>query len=390
MSRRRSREAMTAQWAAFRDGAAGRGVPEHTAALVFEKILAFSAFGFPKAHSAAFGLLAYQSSWLRRHHPAAFLCALLNAQPMGFYPPASLVRDGERRGVETRPPDLHRSQVACLLEEDDDGSHAVRVGLGYVRGLGQEGAAAVVAERARGGPFRSVRDLARRVDLSGDRLEALAASGACDGLGPRRAALWELGLAARSAPARGGGRQLSLDLELGTVPALPEPTAWELVVADYAATGVSVREHPIAVIRRDLRGVVTSRDLRTLPDGSAVRLPGMVIARQRPASAKGIVFLLLEDEHGMVNLILMPDLYERHRLLARAEPLLLVEGTLERRGRNINVVVGRLLPLHAPGRPTLDARRGAGDAEPVPLDRMRAAAPPPQHFAQGRRGARAG
>jgi error-prone DNA polymerase len=238
-----------------------------------------------------------------------------------------------------------------------------------------------------------VRDLARRVHLPGDRLEALVASGACDVLGPRRAGLWELGLAARSAPAR-GGRQLSLDLDLGTVPALPEPSEWDLVVADYATTGVSVREHPIATIRRGLADVVSSTDLRTLPDGTPVAVPGLVIARQRPASANGIVFLLLEDEFGLVNLILMPDLYERRRLLARAEPLLLVEGTLERRARNINVVVAELSPLDAPGRRTIAGRRrgreGVEGPEIVPLDRLRAAAPPGQHFAHGRRGARAG
>ena len=400
MSRRRSREAMEAQWAAFRDGAAARGVPEHVAAVVFEKILAFSAFGFPKAHSAAFGLLAYQSAWLRRNHPAAFLCALLNAQPMGFYPPASLVRDGERRGVETRPPDVHRSQAGCRLEPFDGDERpgarqAVRVGLGYVHGLGAEAAEAVVAEREAGGPYRSVRDLARRVDLSTDRLEALVASGACDALGPRRRGLWEIGLAARSAPVR-GGRQLSLDLELGTPPALPEPTAWELVVADYATVGISVREHPIATIRRSLTGTVSSRDLRTLRNGTPVAVPGITIARQRPASANGVVFLLLEDEFGMVNLILMPDVYERNRLLARAEPLLLVEGVLERRDRNVNVQVARLLPLDSPGRRTLVRPQAPQlrpeplpQAEPLPLDRLRAVAPPTQHFARGRSGRRA-
>ena len=198
MSRRRSRAAMEAQWHAFRDGAADRGVPEHTARQVFDKVLAFSAFGFPKAHAAAFALLAYQSAWLRRHRPAAFLCSLLNAQPMGFYPPASLVRDAERRDIEVRHPDLHRSHVEARLEDG-----AVRVGLAAIKGLGEEGAAAVVREREERGPFASVRDLARRLELSQDRLEGLVGSGACDELGARRRLLWELGLAMRSAPARG-------------------------------------------------------------------------------------------------------------------------------------------------------------------------------------------
>jgi error-prone DNA polymerase len=343
---------------------------------VFEKIMAFSAFGFPKAHAAAFALLAYQSAWLRRHHPAAFLCALMNAQPMGFYPPASLVRDGQRRGVEVRGPDIARSAAPCRLEGD-----AVRVGLSYITGLGQEGAEMVVAEREAGGPFRTARDLARRLDLPADRLERLVASGACDELGRRRALLWELGLAARPRHTR-NGTQLALDLDLGSAPPLPQPGEWELLVADYAHTGLSLREHPISVIRRDLEDVVTSADLAELPNGTAVVLPGLCIARQRPASANGIVFLLLEDELGLVNLVLFPDVYERHRLLARTEPLLLVEGTLERRERNLNVIVERLEPLDTPGRRSIGRARAS---RRTAVASLRAVAPPAQHFAQGRR-----
>ena len=265
---------------------------------------------------------------------------------MGFYPPASLVRDAERRGIEVRHPDLHRSHVESRLEDG-----AVRVGLASITGLGEEGAAAVVREREANGPFGSVRDLARRLDLSQDRLERLVASGACDELGPRRRLVWELGLAMRSASVRGGGRQLALDLHVGGVPVLPEPDAWELLVADYAHVGLSVREHPIARIRRELDDVVSSADLYELRTGTKLALPGLAIARQRPASANGIVFLLLEDEFGLVNLILFPDVYERFRLLARTEPLLLTEGTLERRDRNVNVLVESLAPLDAPGPP---------------------------------------
>jgi error-prone DNA polymerase len=378
MSRRRSEAAMRAQWEAFRDGAAARGVEEHVAHTVFDKILAFSAFGFPKAHAAAFALLAYQSAWLRRYHPAAFLCALLNAQPMGFYPPASLVRDGLRRGVEVRPVDIARSAAPCRLEEG-----AVRVGLAYVNGLGQEAAEAIVAERDASGPFASARDLARRLDLRGDQLERVVASGALDALGERRRLCWELGLAPRPLRTAGGGRQLVLDLELGTAPPLPQPGEWDLLVADYASTGISVREHPIAMLRRDLDGAVSSTDLATLPSGTPVALPGLVVARQRPASASGVVFLLLEDEHGLVNLILFPAIYEQHRLLARTEPLVLCHGTLERRERNLNVIVDTLEPLDAPGHRTLRrraARRGA-----AAVAQLREVAPPAQSFAQGRR-----
>ena len=177
MSRRRSREALAAHWHSFRDGAAGRGVDEATANLVFEKILAFSAFGFPKSHAAAFGLLAYQSAWLHRHHPAAFLCALLNAQPLGFYPPATLVRDGVRRGVEVRGLDVNASSAISMLEQDG----SVRLGLRHVRGLGEHAADLVADERARNGSYRDLPDLARRTALDLPRLELLVAAGACDG-----------------------------------------------------------------------------------------------------------------------------------------------------------------------------------------------------------------
>jgi error-prone DNA polymerase len=378
MSRRRSEAAMRAQWEAFRDGAAARGVAEHVAHTVFDKILAFSAFGFPKAHAAAFGLLAYQSAWLRRYYPAAFLCALLNAQPMGFYPPASLVRDGLRRGVEVRPVEIARSAAACRLEDG-----AVRIGLAYVNGLGQEAAEAIVAERDANGPFASARDLARRLDLRGDQLERVVASGALDALGERRRLFWELGLAPRPLRAAGGGRQLVLDLELGSAPPLPQPGEWDLLVADYASTGISVREHPIAVLRHGLDGAVSSADLATLPSGTPVALPGLVIARQRPASASGVVFLLLEDELGLVNLILFPAIYEQHRLLARTEPLVLCHGTLERRERNLNVIVETLEPLDAPGHRTL--RRRSPRREAAAVAQLREVAPPAQSFAQGRR-----
>ena len=383
MSRRRSEAAMRAQWDAFREGAAAKDVPEHVAALVFEKILAFSAFGFPKAHSAAFALLAYQSAWLRRYHPAAFLCALLNAQPMGFYPPASLIRDGQRRGVEVRAPDVTRSAALCRLEDG-----AVRIGLGYVTGLGEEGAATVVAERAANGPFADGRDLATRLELKADALERLVASGACDGLGPRRRLLWELGLAARPVAVRGGHRQLALDLGLGEAPELP-------VAGRLGAARGRLRPHrPVAPRAPDRARPPRSRrgGLERGPDDAPERhpdrIPGLAIARQRPASANGVVFLLLEDEHGLVNLILMPPVYERFRLLARTEPLLLATGTLERRDRNVNVQVERLDPLETPGRRTIGPhRRDRTRRRPAAavVQDLRAVAPPAMHFAQGRR-----
>ena len=373
MSRRRSRAALQAQWRAFAAGAAARDVPERVAAEVFRQILAFSSFGFPKSHAAAFALLAYQSAWLRRHHPAAFLAALLGEQPMGFYPPASLVRDAERRGIAVLPVDVHASHVLARCA----GPRAVRLGLAQVTGLGEDDARAIVAEREANGPFADVRALANRLDLPTPLLERLIAAGACDALGPRRRLLWELGLATRPAgPA--GARQLALDLELGEAPpGLPEPGAWELLVADYATTGVSVRAHPIGQLRDALGELADSRALATLPHGAPVAIPGLAVARQRPASANGVVFLLLEDEHGLFNLVLMPDVYERLRVLARAEPLLLATGTVERRQGVTSIRVAELAPLSVPGRRVLRLEQ-----DPQSL---RAVAPPAQHFAQGRR-----
>ena len=374
MSRRRSRAGLEAQWVAFAAGTAERGVPEHVARTVFQQILAFSAFGFPKSHSAAFALLAYQSAWLRHHHPGAFLCALLMEQPMGFYPPASLIRDAERRDVQVLPVDIHHSHVEARCE----GARAVRLGLRQVIGLGEDDAAAIVTERDTHGPFADVRALANRLDLPTQRLQRLIAAGACDALGPRRQLLWELGLAARPL-GQGTGSQLAFDLQVGEAPqGLPEPGAWELLVSDYATTGVSVREHPIRQLRPLLGGeLLDSLQLPLLPHGAPVVIPGLAVARQRPASAKGIVFLLLEDEHGLFNLVLMPDVYEEHRLLARSEPLLLVRGTLEHRERQVTVRVESLAPLDLPTRRALPVE--------ADIQQLRSVAPPPQHFAQGRR-----
>ena len=358
MSRKRSLEAIEAFRGRFIEGSVGRGVREDVANAVFDKLVGFSGFGFPKSHAAAFGLLAYQSAWLRHHYPREFLCALMNAQPMGFYPPSSLVRDAQRRGVEVRPPDVNRSAAKCALE-----GSAVRVGLEYVRSLGEDEAEAVVAARDRGGPFAGVRELAQRTGLDTARLETLVASGTCDSFGgSRRALLWELGLVPRtqSVPGSGGEeRQLALPLD-PTVPAprLREQTAWERMLADYRLTSLSVGVHPLSLMRPHLpEGTLSSRELATKPSGGSVVVAGMTVARQRPATANGVVFMLLEDEFGQVNLIVPPSVYERFRPLVRAEPLLLARGKFERLGRNRNVVVRDLESLNAL------ARRCADDAD---------------------------
>jgi error-prone DNA polymerase len=348
MSRKRSLEAIEAFRGRFVEGAVGQGVAEEVADAVFDKLVGFSGFGFPKSHAAAFGLLAYQSAWLRNRFPAEFLCALLNAQPMGFYPPASLVRDAQRRGVEVRPPDVNRSAAHCALEGE-----AVRIGLTYVRSLGEEEAKTVAGERERGGLFASMRELAQRTGLDRARLEALVASGACDGLaraGRRRALLWELGFAPRAQTvpgSRGEESQLALPLDpTAETPALREQTPWERMLADYRTTSLSVGVHPLTLLRPHLPdGTLSSRELGEMPAGRLVAVAGMAVARQRPATANGVVFMLLEDEFGQVNLIVPPKVYERFRPLVRAEPLLLARGRFERVDRNQNVLVRELESL---------------------------------------------
>jgi error-prone DNA polymerase len=360
MSRKRSEAALEALRGRFVEGALGNGVDEETANRVYDKLAAFSGFGFPKSHAAAFGLLAYQSAWLRRTYPAEFLCALLNAQPMGFYPPASLVRDGQRRGVETLPPDVNRSEAKCTLEDG-----RIRIGLGHVRSVGEEDAEALVTEREAGGPFASVRELAQRTPLREPGLESLVNSGACDGFGrPRRALLWELGFVPRSENVPGSGgeaRQLPLPLDpTAETPELPAQTIWERMLADYGSTAISVGVHPLELLRPHLPDDVSaSGELPDLPNGRTVAVAGLVVARQRPATANGVVFMLLEDEHGQVNLIVPPQVYERFRAIVRAEPLVLARGRYEHVGRNRNVLVRRIETLSPLARELSGADAGA-------------------------------
>jgi error-prone DNA polymerase len=270
---------------------------------------------------------------------------------MGFYPPASLVRDAQRRGVEVRPPDVNISGAKCSVQ-----GGVVRIGLEYVDSLGEDDAAALVEERERGGPFTSVVELAQRSSLSRDELEALVGSGACDGLGgsrvaaSRRALLWELGLVprAQSVPGSGGEEQqlaLALDPTAAT-PDLPEQTPWERMLADYRRTSLSVGVHPLELLRPHLpRGVLSSEELRAAPNRSQVAVAGMAVARQRPATANGVVFMLLEDEHGQMNLIVPPQVYDRFRAVVRGEPLVLARGRFEKVGENRNVLVRELETL---------------------------------------------
>jgi error-prone DNA polymerase len=374
MSRKRSRDAMLHMWDRFLDGARARGVSDEVARTVFRKLIGFSNFGFPKAHSAAFAVLAYQSAWLRRHHPAEFLAALINAQPMGFYPPASLVRDAGRRGVRTLRACIRHSAARCTV---DDG--AVRLGLGMVRGLGPGVAERVVHERQRHGHFTGLADLIARTGLSPEQMAWLIRAGALDAFdAPEREMLWQVGTLCRPRTTA-AGEQLPLPIDPAAAPPLPVPDRLDRVIAEYEATGVSTGWHLMTLVRPALpTGTLTAQALRETRHGTTVTVGGMVVARQRPATAGGIVFLLIEDETGPVNVIVRPALYEAHRALVRADPLLVITGRLERRERVINVLATDIQPARLPAR------------DPVPLEepvsaRVREVVPAAQDFGRGRR-----
>ncbi|MBV8998960.1 MAG: DNA polymerase III subunit alpha, partial [Solirubrobacterales bacterium] len=280
MSRKRSDAAIEAYHKRFVVGARQRhGVDDETAERVFAMVRGFSGFGFPKAHGAAFGLLAYQSTWLRVHYGPEFLCSLLNEQPMGFYPPDALVHEAGRRGIEVLPPDVNESDATCELGNGG----AVRIGLGYVRGVAEQEVKELVTVREAGGRFRSLSDLASRASSSAASLELLAWSGACDslveGVAPgsaRRVALWQLGVATPGQRVP-GGVQLALPLDLPAPPKLPAMTPWASMLADYSTTGLTVQEHPMALLRDRLpEGLATSRELATLRHGTRLGVGGLV------------------------------------------------------------------------------------------------------------------
>ena len=346
MSRKRSQEALEKLKGEFVAGALANGVSEEVVETVFQKIIGFAAFGFPKSHAAAFGLLAYQSSWLRTYYPAEFLCALFNAQPMGFYGPHVLLNDGKRHGVDVLPPDINQSGADCSIE-----GAAVRIGLRYTRGLSKETTLPVEDERERNGEFRSLFNFLERTNLKRESIENLVACGAFDSFGlERRQLLWQLGLLYRSKGRGRSERQLALALpvEQDMVPLRPM-TGWDRMTADYTILGMSPNHHPMAFLRPGLNeAIAPTHMLGSLEDGTPVQVAGMVVCRQRPGSAKGFVFLLIEDEFGLANIIVRPHLYETERSLVRAEPFVVVEGTLERRDGTINVAARRISVLATP------------------------------------------
>ncbi|MCH8919889.1 MAG: error-prone DNA polymerase [Chloroflexi bacterium] len=347
MSRKRSKEAIEKLRGQFIEGCLNNGVSKRVAESAFQKIAGFAEFGFPKAHAAAFGLLAYQTAWLRMYYPAESLCALFNAQPMGFYGPHVLVNDGKRHGVNVLPPDINLSGANCAIEDV-----AVRIGLRYVKGLSEATAREVAEERQQNRPFRSLFDLLERTRLKREPVENLIACGTFDDLGlERRELLWQLGLLYRSDGRNGRERQLALPLptEQDMVELAPM-SEWDRMVADYAILGLSPNYHPMAFLRPRLNeGIVPSRMLESLPDGTPVEVAGLVVCRQRPGTAKGFVFIVIEDEFGLVNLVVKPGLHEQQRSLVRSEPFVIVQGELQRRDGTVNVIAERFTALPSTG-----------------------------------------
>jgi error-prone DNA polymerase len=353
MSRRRSRELMENFWEEFLEGATNRGVPDVTARKVFEQVVAFSEFGFPKSHAAAFGLLAYQSAWLRHHYPVEYYTALFNNQPMGFYSLDALGRDAARHDVEIRLPDINRSDVYCRVEDC-----TIRVGLGFVRGFGWDVAEEVVQERARHGPFRSLGEVVRRAPpgLSRDAIENLVWVGGCDSFGlTRRELLWQVGLWLPPKTEQSDRRRVRRQLELPLVhphECLPfgNVEARDRLLAEYQVLGFATGGHPFTLLRSTLPpNVIRSDRLGSLEHGNEVEVAGLVVARQRPETARGFTFILLEDEASMMNAIVRPEIYDRDRSVIRGEPFLWILGTLTKDDGTHNILAEEVRALKLDG-----------------------------------------
>ncbi|MEX2099934.1 MAG: error-prone DNA polymerase, partial [Acidimicrobiia bacterium] len=358
MSSKRSHARMAAMRERLMAGMAGRGIVGEVADDIARKLEAFADFGFPESHSVSFAYLVYSSSWVKLHYPTEFACALLNAQPMGFYSPHTIVRDAVRHGVQVLGPCVLASRTDCTIEartagvepigtprpglHADPSTHAMRIGLRYVRGLSDALLDRIDAEREQR-LFTDLADFTMRTRAPTDALESLATAGAfgCFGV-DRREALWAAGALRDARPDKLPGLAIGIE-----APSLPGMTDVEETAADLWSTGMSPNRHPTEFVREELatRGVVTNETLRTLPDRSVVEVAGVVTHRQQPETAKGVVFLDLEDETGLVNVICTPEIWRRFRTVARGAKALRVRGVLERRHGVINLLAHRLEAL---------------------------------------------
>jgi error-prone DNA polymerase len=347
---RRSMQRMKDLEGRLRSGMTENGIGKEAQDNIVQGISSFAMYGFPESHAASFALIAYASAYLKVHFLAAFTCGLLNNQPMGFYAPAVLIKDAQRHGLRVRPIDVQRSEWACTLEHETDGSLSLRVGMNYAKGLRQSSSEAVVAARLDKGPFSSVDDIAQRVPaLNRKELVTLARIGALNSLGDvehRRDALWQVEQAGRPVGPLLRSATLSASSAETSMP-LKKMTTHERLCADYAGTGLTTGPHPLAYHRAAFRqaGLVSADDLTRLPNHHFVHVAGCVIARQRPGTAKGFVFLSLEDETGIANVIFTPDAFEQNRVVVSRSRFVCVEGPLQQQDGVIHVKAQRIVPL---------------------------------------------
>ncbi|HEY4686051.1 MAG TPA: error-prone DNA polymerase [Dehalococcoidia bacterium] len=346
MSRKRSREAMEALRQAFMAGAAANGVDAKTSATVYDKILAFASFGFPKSHAAAMAVTAYHIAWLKRYYPTEFYCALLNEQPMGFYSPEVIANDARRHDIEVRGVDVNRSGVECSIEDDDlgDSRGAVRLGYRYVKGLAEASWQRLETERENG-RYASLWDFWRRTRLSRQAIENLIRVGAFAWTGLHERELsWQLGAFYQPLDA-----QLPLAmLPAGVTPRLREMSQKERIVTDFLLVGMAVRGRMMDLVRDQLHeGITPSQLLQQKQVGEKVTIAGLVAVRQAPETAKGFVFHTLEDDGGLINVITAPRLIPEYRWLIESAPALIVHGHIEREERSVNVIAERFdaLPI---------------------------------------------
>jgi len=338
MGSKRSTERMEALKGRLYEGMAGNGITGATADAIYDKLAAFANFGFPESHSVSFAYLVYSSSWMKLHYPAAFCAALLNAQPMGFYSPNTLVADARRHGVTVHGPDVNLSGVKATLEGDRNAPD-VRLGIEYVRNVGDE-LAKKIAERR---PYASMEDLVRRTGATLPAVEALSTAGAFGSLQlERRQALWGAGAVAQAADTRLEGVVVGTDAP--RLPAMSEP---EVTAADLWATGVAPSSHVMQYARAglDAAGAITVTGLERVPSGRRVCVGGVVTHRQRPATANGTIFVNLEDETGMLNVICNQAIWDRYRRVARSSAALLIGGRLERAEGVTNLIAERIETL---------------------------------------------
>jgi error-prone DNA polymerase len=336
----------------FRDklvaGMVSNGYSLDFAERTFKQLEGFGSYGFPESHAASFAKIAYASSWMKCHHPDVFCCAILNSQPMGFYAPAQLVRDARQHGVEIRPLDINHSRWDCTLEPHRENRFAVRLGLRMTKGLANADGAQIVGARGEH-PFLSIEDLWRRAGVPVVALERLAEADGFGSLGfARREALWTIrGLSDTSLPLFAAANERDGALRPETIEppvALVPMTAGGEVVEDYRSTGLTLRQHPVSFVRVDLaaRRIVEARALRTARDGRRITVAGLVLVRQKPGSASGVLFVTIEDETDIANLIIWPSLFERQRQIILSAGMIACHGRVQREGDVLHVIADRL------------------------------------------------